>query len=470
MTDKTKILVISLLLPIAMALFGYYTFIYTSNQSFETLQSSTTERIVVSAKAIIDEKILNLAKITEDWSEWTELYENVRENSPAFIANSIGISQMNNLDIDVAAIISDKNEVIFSTSRGVSGAEQKDISSGLAKRILALSMNTKVPNGIFTEEGQLPAIFAFSPILKSDATGPAAGKIFFGKYIDAKFLKNISEMVLYPVTVLSEENLRETGRYEEIISSLKSSGFYLQNKQNEANLAYLSLPTVENTALVLKVNSVSDILAQRSDIYANLFYIFSVLGILSGISVFFLVHGLVLSRIRLLLKELEKPIPDFASIKTAPTDNLGRVVREIKNLLVKAQNSTDTGRYLSAVLSTTSDAVVITGTSGIIQSWNKSAENIFGYSSEFIIDRNIMFMVLPERRDIAEAVIKDRLLKGEGILNYEAILVASGGKKVNVLINASAIKDDLGNPIAIVNVVHSIGENKQSEIGGEIKI
>lgn len=467
MTDRAKIIIFSLSFPLAISLAGYFSFLYISEPSYISLQNSVAEKNIITAKAIINERVVALAKITEDWGQWTELYNSVGENNSLFISESLGLSQMDNLNIDIAAVISKNNEVVFGTNRGATGAEVADIPTGLLKKIVSLSTSPKTASGIFVEEGQNPIIFAVSPILKTDTTGPEGGKLFFGKSIDSKFLNKISELVLNSVTVVNESNLKEIGQYSDAVEALKSSNFYVQNRQKGITIAYLNLPTTDSENLIIKINFNSEVLAQKDRININLLYVFSLAGLLSGIMVYILVYGLVLNRIRVLLDELQKETPNFSSIKTAPGDKLGLIIKKIEDVLEKATKNTNSGKYLFTVLNATTDAIIITSISGDIQSWNKGAENLLGYNSEFAIGKNILFMVLPERRDIATAIIKDRLLKGDGVLNYNGILIASGGNKVNVSISASVIKDDSGSPSAIVNIIREAVIDKKVGEDGE---
>ncbi|SHF26101.1 PAS domain S-box-containing protein/diguanylate cyclase (GGDEF) domain-containing protein [Thermoanaerobacter uzonensis DSM 18761] len=99
---------------------------------------------------------------------------------------------------------------------------------------------------------------------------------------------------------------------------------------------------------------------------------------------------------------------------------------------------------------------------GIIQTWNKGCEKIYGYKAEEIIGNSI-YMVIPdfEREKIRN--ILERLLKGEDVKSYEGIRVRKDGKLINVLVSIAALKDELGRYIGISFISHDITENKKAE-------
>ncbi|KHO62989.1 diguanylate cyclase [Thermoanaerobacter sp. YS13] len=99
---------------------------------------------------------------------------------------------------------------------------------------------------------------------------------------------------------------------------------------------------------------------------------------------------------------------------------------------------------------------------GIIQTWNKGCEKIYGYKAEEMIGKSI-YMVIPdfERKKIKN--ILERLLKGEDVKSYEGIRVRKDGKLINVLVSISALKDELGRYIGVSFISHDITENKKAE-------
>jgi PAS domain S-box-containing protein len=73
-----------------------------------------------------------------------------------------------------------------------------------------------------------------------------------------------------------------------------------------------------------------------------------------------------------------------------------------------------TAAHLAAIIDSSTDAISSKDLSGIIESWNKSAERIFGFSEEEAIGRNIGLIIPPDLHD-EEVQILDRLRRGQRI-------------------------------------------------------
>src|ERR1700744_121329 len=98
---------------------------------------------------------------------------------------------------------------------------------------------------------------------------------------------------------------------------------------------------------------------------------------------------------------------------------------------------------LAAIVATSDDAIVSKDLNGVVQSWNASAERIFGYTAEEMIGRPITTIVPPERGD-EEPRILERLGRGERVDHFETIRVRKDGRRIDVSVNISPIRDAYG--------------------------
>src|SRR5215831_8865937 len=76
--------------------------------------------------------------------------------------------------------------------------------------------------------------------------------------------------------------------------------------------------------------------------------------------------------------------------------------------------------WLASVVESSDDAIITRNLEGIITSWNKSAERLFGYTAEEVIGKPVLILFPPERRDEERAIL-DRIKRGERIDHYETI-------------------------------------------------
>jgi len=86
---------------------------------------------------------------------------------------------------------------------------------------------------------------------------------------------------------------------------------------------------------------------------------------------------------------------------------------------------------LAAIVESSDDAIISKSLEGVIQTWNKGAERIFGYSAEEVIGKPIQILIPPERID-EEPVILKKVSSGERLDHYESVRVAKDGRLIDV--------------------------------------
>src|SRR5690349_18770827 len=77
-------------------------------------------------------------------------------------------------------------------------------------------------------------------------------------------------------------------------------------------------------------------------------------------------------------------------------------------------------RFFSAIIESSDDAIVTKDLNGIITTWNKGAERLFGYTADEVIGKPVAILIPADRED-EEPNILARLRKGERIDHYETI-------------------------------------------------
>lgn len=117
---------------------------------------------------------------------------------------------------------------------------------------------------------------------------------------------------------------------------------------------------------------------------------------------------------------------------------------------------------LGAIVEASDDAIVSKKLDGVITSWNAAATRIFGFTAEEAIGRSITIIIPPALRH-EEATILSRLRKGERIEHYETVRVTKSGKKLNVSLTISPVRDSKGHIIGASKIARDITERKQAE-------
>ncbi|MEX2220542.1 MAG: chemotaxis protein CheB [Candidatus Rokuibacteriota bacterium] len=118
-------------------------------------------------------------------------------------------------------------------------------------------------------------------------------------------------------------------------------------------------------------------------------------------------------------------------------------------------------RRLAAVVEGSEDAIVSKTLDGVITSWNRGAEQTFGYSATEVIGRPITVIIPPERID-EEVDITSRLRRGEGS-HYETVRVRKDGVRRDISLTVSPVRDTAGRVIGGSKIARDITERKQLE-------
>jgi PAS domain S-box-containing protein len=119
-------------------------------------------------------------------------------------------------------------------------------------------------------------------------------------------------------------------------------------------------------------------------------------------------------------------------------------------------------RSVAAIVESSDDAIVSKNLDGVITSWNKGAERIFGYSAEEAIGQPIT-IVIPHNRIDEERTILTRIRRGERIDHFETIRQRKNGTLIAVSLSVSPVKNAEGNIVGAAKIARDITEQKRSQ-------
>lgn len=118
---------------------------------------------------------------------------------------------------------------------------------------------------------------------------------------------------------------------------------------------------------------------------------------------------------------------------------------------------------LSAIVDSSDDAIISKDLNGIIMSWNKGAERLFGYTAAEAVGRSILMLIPPDRQD-EEPQILDRLKRGERVDHFETIRVRKDGSRLNISLTISPVKDANGRIVGASKIARDITERVRQDI------
>jgi two-component system CheB/CheR fusion protein len=169
---------------------------------------------------------------------------------------------------------------------------------------------------------------------------------------------------------------------------------------------------------------------------------------------------------------LERPdgsrIP-FAAYPTAWKDAQGRIIGGMNVLLDLSdqQESDRTNAHYGAIVESSDDAIISKGLDGVIRSWNKGAERIFGHTAKEAVGQHVSLLIPEDRLDEEPGII-ERIRRGERIDHYETIRKRKDGTLINVSLTVSPVKNAAGQVVGASKIARDITEKKRADDAREL--
>lgn len=120
--------------------------------------------------------------------------------------------------------------------------------------------------------------------------------------------------------------------------------------------------------------------------------------------------------------------------------------------------------YLAEIVASSNDAIFGENLEGTITSWNMAAERIFGFSASEAIGQHITLIIPPELH-IEEKEILGAIRAGKKIEHFETVRVAKDGRRINLSITVSPIRDGSGEIVGASKIARDISNTNFQRLG-----
>lgn len=160
----------------------------------------------------------------------------------------------------------------------------------------------------------------------------------------------------------------------------------------------------------------------------------------------------------------EKPVASrhvkgvFLPVPTKPRSANG-VNTQPGTVTVPSATGTDR-EILASIVENSDDAIISKRLDGVILSWNNAAARLFGYHADEIVGQPIFRLIPPERLQEEQEILR-RLRCGERIDHYETVRCAKDGRRLEVSVSISPLRDASGRIIGACKIARDISERKR---------
>lgn len=161
---------------------------------------------------------------------------------------------------------------------------------------------------------------------------------------------------------------------------------------------------------------------------------------------------------RLAIESLQKGAQDYLLKGKINHNSLARSVR----YAIERKRSEEVRSLLATIVENSDDAIISKTLEGIITSWNRGAESIYGYTAAEAIGQSISLIIPPDEPDEVPILIA-RIRRGEPVRHYETNRRRKDGSIINVSLSISPLRSRTGAIIGASTIARDITDRKQAE-------
>jgi len=130
--------------------------------------------------------------------------------------------------------------------------------------------------------------------------------------------------------------------------------------------------------------------------------------------------------------------------------------------ITERKQAEKTSIRLAAIVESSDDAIIGKDLAGLIQSWNAAAEKIFGYSAGEMVGGRMTLQIPADQPD-EENQMLEKVKEGGSVRNFETVRQSKDGRRIDVAVTVSPIKDSMGRIVGASEVVRDISDRRKLE-------
>ncbi|HYL78104.1 MAG TPA: PAS domain S-box protein [Bryobacteraceae bacterium] len=157
----------------------------------------------------------------------------------------------------------------------------------------------------------------------------------------------------------------------------------------------------------------------------------------------------------------ETPIDDSGAPIRDKNGNIHGTVLVFRNI-TERRRADAAIRLLASIVESSDDAIISKSMDGIVTSWNKGAERIFGYTPEEMVGQSILAIAAPDRADEMPQIL-ERIRRGERIDHYQTVRRGKRGNLIHVSLSVSPVLDSAGRIVGASKIARDVTDRVVAE-------
>ena len=313
--------------------------------AFDELDLSTAETNLIRAERAIKTDIENLEAVTADWAPWDDIHDYVSGINPGFRKGNLDRPTLTNLGLDVMAVYALERELLW--GQLLVDGEERDIfelgifgESDRAAAILTAhdEIESRTVGIVSTSLG--PLLVSSRPILRSDDSGPIAGALVMGQFMNQARMERLAERTEVNLHWHPIDDVRRHHEFDP--QSLSDRGVHLETTDALVS-GYMILADVFGEPLLVLDADTPRRISALGDRTVNVAMLFLVVtGVFVTIVIWYLLRGSILRPIEKLARHMKKirESGDLSHrLKLKSKDEIGALATEFGNLTAEVDDA-----------------------------------------------------------------------------------------------------------------------------------
>lgn len=339
---RLKIIIIVLVNIVILIASLYFISTIVISKSYLDIENAEMVKELGRSSDAIGNNISQLTAKLKDWAFWDDTYKFVQDKNKAYIESNLGAVSISNLKINLMAFFNAKGDLVIEKTIDLNTIKEIDSESG--KDTIALSkkltvhetIDSMVEGLIMFPEG--PIIVSSVPVLNSAGEGPIQGSLIFGIFLDDKMVKSLEELTHLSLKLydFNSRSLPADVSDAKLEIFKGKDKYFIKPISNDAIVGYKVLDDIYgNPILILKVDSPRVLYNQAQNSLYLFIVVSSIMTILFGFILIFLIKKFITSRLLLLSEEVKKinEKGDLSiRVKEGARDEIGFLAMTINNI------------------------------------------------------------------------------------------------------------------------------------------
>ena len=445
---------------------------------FQTFEEQNTIGNIQLATNALSSDISDLNETVKDWAVWDDTYTFVQNYNSRYIQSNLVNSTFIDLKLNLIIYVDNSGNVVYGKEFNLQTKEGIPISSNVKKYISkdSVLLNKDGVNGvIMLPEG--PMIIVSHPILTSNGKGPSKGTLILGRYLTSAEIIHMSNEIQSSLTLVSYNDSNMPADFQNARQSMsQNSSFYVKPINNDYIAGYAIINDINgNPAFILRTEKSRNFYREYQNTLSYFILSLLAIGFVLTIAVLIYLDKSILSRLSRFSRDITvigRKGDLSARMPLEGEDELSSLAMSINGMLSRIETSQDQLKKseleFRSLVNLANNSIILTDSSGKIILWNRSAQNMFGYSEDEVLGKSIS-MLFPEEYHKSYQKVVDNPYNFSDSQNTGEIYESYGFKKdgTKFMLEISHISWEIKNEKFYCGIIRDITDQKQAE--NEIK-